>query len=536
VVRASVQLGIEQRPLADATTGADGTYALDVPALAKASPLEQSLRTVRAYAFAPGHRPSPRKEVEAVAAGGEREADFVLAPGATLVGRVVAADGRPMVWASVVLCHEVSDERSYASTDGGGRYAIPIEAGGRHVLSATRDGGGSASRPLDLDPARDEAATDLVLVGPGAIEGRAVHPDGSAAPSLVVQATAEPWEERRGACEAWGDGLRQTQATTDADGRFRLAGLRPGRYHVFPAAEPGSGAVHETGERDARIACAQHRLVVLVRDGAGVPLRGASYSATGETDDTSFSGAGSVHSLDASVVLPVEPGMRMRVDLTAGDLTGSADLVVPDDGWTHPLTVVVGTPGGTGRVRVTARSLDGGEVPFRAELQSAIGGVPSVQAFSNAEGGLSPAVPAGRYELTAWPGRVEGQEGREPFVPVRSRVEVRGGATVSVPVEARAGGRVRLTLRGDGAAIDAGRLVVELRGGDGDVRPLHSFRAGGGEAQGLVLGRPGTSDEAVPPGRWVLRVSGPGVRTEERVVDVVAGETVSVDVLLQAGT
>lgn len=99
--------------------------------------------------------------------------------------------------------------------------------------------------PTDLPPpATDEAPDDPPAApstptrppeaGPGSIAGRITDRDGQ--PVEGARVRAEPFEDRRGQPKPPGG-----SAVTGADGRYRIAGLRPGRYRVSADDSPRRG-------------------------------------------------------------------------------------------------------------------------------------------------------------------------------------------------------------------------------------------------------------------------------------------------------
>ena len=78
-------------------------------------------------------------------------------------------------------------------SDPDGGFSIPIEEAGSFHLAAARCGFGTAmSGPIELELGKDAEVGDLVLVGPGQIEGVVVYPDGQPVQEIEVQAFFDP--------------------------------------------------------------------------------------------------------------------------------------------------------------------------------------------------------------------------------------------------------------------------------------------------------------------------------------------------------
>lgn len=177
-------------------------------------------------------------EVEAEASGTTLSAGTVLYGG--ISGRVLDTAGRPRAGVELQLAGGSQDEiLARASSDAEGRYRVelrldPARAAARIdlVLAAVdHELIGSRRDRLWLEPGLELEGVDLVVTRPGAVAGRLVasHDSTPVAGAKIelgrVENAAEGLSHRPG-------GLA---AVTDAEGRFRLAGLPPGRLglHVL---------------------------------------------------------------------------------------------------------------------------------------------------------------------------------------------------------------------------------------------------------------------------------------------------------------
>ena len=150
---------------------------------------------------------------------------LVLSKGRRVLGSVVDSDGHPVANAQVSLLWPLdpSDFRSgleapagAAATDGRGVFALPTTGPGAYEIRV------SHADYADRPPSRVEVPAgdsdldlgDLTLAAGGAIHGIVTHPGGEP----VGRATIQAHERNRYEAPA-------RTATTDADGRFRLAGF-----------------------------------------------------------------------------------------------------------------------------------------------------------------------------------------------------------------------------------------------------------------------------------------------------------------------
>jgi len=222
---------------AKATTDADGRFALRK---IDAGPWTLGVRGDAAGVVA--------REVAGVA-GGTRDLKIAVKRGTKIVGRVVGEDDKPIAHAHVyALADEPRPHPEVESGDDGafaltclddGAYVVRVEAKD-HLPSEQADVRGNG------------AATTVRLASGLAVEGRLVDPAGKPGKGVFVQLDPLPGENRK-------SGL---SAQTDADGRFRFAGLVAGR-HRFWISYAGTWKFDapkdfllDAGAKDVVVACA----------------------------------------------------------------------------------------------------------------------------------------------------------------------------------------------------------------------------------------------------------------------------------------
>ena len=205
------------------TTGRDGT--------ARADPLAPG--TWRISASAAGHAPAALSAHELAAGADDRLAIKLATGGRTLTGTVSDATGGPIAGARIDAARlssfaEAGDAIASATTGADGKYRMTVAEGALQVAASSPDYAPQA-RPVEVGPAG--AVADFALVPGGVIEG-VVRDERSHEPVAGASVLA-----RRGAAMLLAE-TGPRRAMTGADGRFRLAGLRPGGWSLR-AGDPG---------------------------------------------------------------------------------------------------------------------------------------------------------------------------------------------------------------------------------------------------------------------------------------------------------
>jgi len=291
--------GGDGEPAAQAVTGADGRFALP----------ELDPGAYRITARAEGRAPASARRVRP----GAQDVLLELGDGARLRGCVRdAATGAPVApFTVVVLARQgplrLVPQRSRSVVDPAGCYALDDLAPGPATIVISAPGyAPSPELAVELPAAGGEAVADAALETGGRIDGR-VRDEQSGAPLPGARVTVEG--ALSGAASTF---PLLAEGTSDADGRFTLAGL-PARISLFVAA------------------AGHHARVVGVdvpRGGAGAVDVALRPTAAGEEPRVDLAGIGAVLAArdDALAVAQAIPGSgAAEVGLARGDLILGVD-------------------------------------------------------------------------------------------------------------------------------------------------------------------------------------------------------------------
>lgn len=255
--------GVPEIDVWRATTDADGHF--------QASGLPEGPLTLRVRRT--GFAPLGVRGVEAKADGSL--GIWALETGASLRGRVVDAGGAPVAGALVHAGRQLRTatqgrplyRKPEAVTGADGSFAIPdLRPGERLDLWIWKEG----FQPGIVQDATAGRETRVALVRGARIAGRIVDENGAPAFGAMI------WLVR--------GGRRQEISNTDADGRFVLAGLAPGRAELnvsadgFAAVSLPVDAAHSIEDLEVVLRCpasAEGR----VRDARGEPVAGITVRA-----------------------------------------------------------------------------------------------------------------------------------------------------------------------------------------------------------------------------------------------------------------
>lgn len=286
-------------------------------------------------------------EVVTLVAGEEQpELEIRMRAGAEVSGRVTDLSGRPV---SGAVVEWGSGGRGFLGFGAGGRTRTGADGGytfeavvpGEVSVSVTEDSFVPAE-PKTVQAADGASVTLDFALDPGlAIAGRVVDPAGRPVSGADVSIHPVSDDEEG----AYAGGWTFHAATSDANGDFRVQGLRPGRYQVAAEHQDwarGAAVLADAGAVDVRVALRQAfhiRGTVAFADGSAVA--GALVEATDEETGADYS---------------TETGTEGRFELD-GLPAGSYTLAVAA-GWLEPAPNVrpfrrEGVAAGTEGLRLT---------------------------------------------------------------------------------------------------------------------------------------------------------------------------------------
>jgi protocatechuate 3,4-dioxygenase beta subunit len=440
----------------------------------------------------------------------------VLEAAARLEGRVTDPEGRPLSGAEVqagVTAQETTGEDGRFALDG-------LRAGQLLDLYVRR--GGYAARTLHGVSAPAAAPLSIVLAPAARLGGHVLDEAGDAVPgaSVVVKRDGEWVGDQRFASRAGVLGA----ATTDAEGRFALRDLEPGRVLLsavatgFLRSERRDLELPPEGSLDDLEVTLQRGAVIsgMVSTSAGTAVAGARVSAVAAPSKDG-AGAGALEAVtdgDGGYRLEGVGEGRHTVRAERAGLLPALREIAVEPGSNHlDLELHSGTSV-SGRV-VSAR----GEAVERAELalrpQPGNEAPPPAAVESAADGSFHfDTVADGQYQLFA-----ERQGYTARGVPA---VEVASAPVTGLEVQLDNGGTVSGRILGLDPALLAQVVVLAQASGRQDQIGV----ASGGLYRIDHLG----------PGRWALRAEVPGTsRAARSAADLAPGQEAAVDLQFGAG-
>jgi len=440
-------------------------------------------------------------------AGGEQRRDLrlQLARGATLTGRVVGADGLPLVGARVSVQDSAPGVLRFttraAPTDADGRFTLEGLPPGRTSFSASHEDHLRTVRDLDVRPGDNRL--DFRLERGLSIAGRVIDESGS--PVLGARVSAGS----RGRF-SFGGG---NSVTSDEDGRFELSGVEPGTHSVRASKEGYATAVEERLEVVAPV---DGLLLTLTRGtrivGNVLGVDFADLQTTqvmaGPTHRPALPESGSLDFEGGFVIEGLSPG-TWRVRAVADDGRQASEDVTIGEGEREVRVDLDLSPGGyqvSGQITLAGQPLAGATVNLSGHDQ------PQSASDSSDQGGRFrlQGLQAGSYTLTV--------HDRSTFTTVyRRQVEVDGDLDLTIEVE---------TSVVEGVVVDR-TTGAPLAGAEVELRSAEE-RQRGFLAPPVRTGDSGRFDfDGVAAGDYRLRAEKDGYSAAETLVTVGGAQPVS---------
>ena len=331
--------------------------------------------------------------VQSGAPGSTPPVDQPATPADGFVEARVLLDGKPLPGAHVRLYLHGRVDRSTAHVDwrlagaaDSGRDGIArIAARPGSYLAAARSGTYAPAHVEFPRPAGERTTRVVLELSAGvAITGRTVQkPGGEAVPLALVTLT-------HGARRPDAPAEEQARATSDTEGKFRIAGLQPGRYVATAQASgyaKATARIDTTAAREITLELAASSFIegrVVQADGS--PAAGAEVFATGG-EDAAYATA----SETGAFSLEVAP-RSWDVGARKGDATGRAE---------HPVTVAAGATARGVRIQLGAQAGIAGTVVAASSQQPIAGAQIAVSPYgANGDSGRAVSDARGAFAVT----------------------------------------------------------------------------------------------------------------------------------------
>ena len=178
---------------------------------------------------------------------GDWEVDLRLHTAAFVSGRLLDPDGKPasgafvrLFWMPGLRPGDWPGMPAHTVVASDGRFRLPAHASGRFFLAAWKPGYAPAARLLELELGTETRVEDLYLCRGASLRGTVLIND-VPAPGVFLKAVAIASRSRPLSIGESGNGVLrqgagaktwQARGESDAQGRFELHGLEPGRYWI----------------------------------------------------------------------------------------------------------------------------------------------------------------------------------------------------------------------------------------------------------------------------------------------------------------
>jgi hypothetical protein len=277
-------------------------------------------------------RGCPGRATQAVDLAADVDVTLQLTCETTLGGVVVDAAGAPVP--DVEVTASCGTTSTSVTTGADGAFAFAPRPGVCR-LEAERVG----YKPLATTAHVPDNALRIVMDAGASVSGRVLDPDGRPVPGATVLALPVLLED------LIQDSQRIKPATTDAQGRFTIGGLLPGRLGLY-ASVHGKGRTREQvnlepGEQRTGVVLSLTATTLLegvVLDDEGRPVAGAEVWAQSTGDETMRAALPDMLAGDFSFVADLD-AMRVRASLDgrfalpSGSLPGKPELLARADGF-----------------------------------------------------------------------------------------------------------------------------------------------------------------------------------------------------------
>ena len=478
-------------------------------------------------------RAAPGKPEAAPAPGSPPGPGAPERPSRAWSGRVVDAAGEPVPGAWVMAQHTETRTCLNVRADDDGAWSLALPGEGPWRLLASAEGRGNADVPACPATIGTVALPDLVLRGEGVLAGRAVFPDDTPADRVLLSVElVEPTAEES---PVPSPGLSTGTMQTDASGRFRVAGLRPGRYRItvpirWVALEPVEAT---TDEPDLRLEIPRHRTRVQVLDGEGRPVPDSGVGVARREAD-GWQAWGAERAADGTLDLWLDPAWTWAVGARAhGHAAVEREVHVPEHAWSRTIRLELAPrERARGRLRIelvdeqgTPLDHDGAWIALpRSGLQ-----VQTLPGTSQVPEAAAHRVPPGTWRLVVTPGGASPFTRRGYLRQLDALVDVTAGEETTARLVARPGGRLCVTVR-----------LAEGAGLAGDVTVNASLRADGTDdldagAQVVFFPAPDEAftTDVLDPGSWTVHATADDLESEVVRVEVIPGGTTDVELILR---